>query len=132
MDLVAARKSIDEMEFTGATISSRDIAVGTGKNHFHICRDIRHMFAELKLDPEEYAGTYLDKSNRKSPMFNLTEEHALLLMTGYSVQLRAAVIMRLHDLETGKVQPKYLNQLTPMQQIVAEAERMIKLEQASK
>ena len=47
------------------TISSREIATLTGKQHFHIKRDIEAMFSDGDLGGSAFASTYLDVSNRQ-------------------------------------------------------------------
>ena len=42
------------------TMSSRDIAELTGKEHFNVKRDCLVMFDELELDALKFEGIYLD------------------------------------------------------------------------
>lgn len=81
------------------TMSSREIAELTGKNHFDVMRDIRKMLEALGKDESKFAGIYLDAYKREKPCFNLQRREVEILLTGYSIPLRAKVIDRLHELE---------------------------------
>ncbi|HCF0703355.1 TPA: Rha family transcriptional regulator [Pseudomonas aeruginosa] len=81
------------------TMSSREIAELTGKNHFDVMRDIRKMLEALGKDESKFAGIYLDAYKREKPCFNLPRREVEILLTGYSIPLRAKVIDRLHELE---------------------------------
>ncbi|WP_257292004.1 Rha family transcriptional regulator [Endozoicomonas sp. ONNA1] len=97
------------------TMSSREIAELTNKQHFHVLRDIRSMFERLygeecsNLDANDTKGCRADlyKTGEcavanvgKVKEFHLDQKHSLILVTGYSVKLRATVIDRWHELET--------------------------------
>lgn len=53
------------------TMSSREIAELTGKNHSDVLRDVRKMLLELELGESSFAGSYLSEQNKAMPMFNL-------------------------------------------------------------
>lgn len=57
------------------------------------------MFAELEIDGSKFGSTYLDACKREQPCYNLDRRLTNILITGYSVKLRAAVIDRLDELE---------------------------------
>lgn len=121
------------------TMSSREIAELTDKQHKNVIRDIRLMLIELygaedleRVVPEKYrnrhteyirenAGAIMDAifgdgSNRSHEdergfrwvrdtrgyvsEFHLNRELTEILITGYSIPLRARVIRRLHELES--------------------------------
>ncbi len=88
-----------------ATMSSREIAELTGKNHADVMRDIRNMLEKLEVSQSNFAGTYQDAQNKTRECFNLDRYHTEVLVTGYDVKRRAAVIKRWHDLETVKALP---------------------------
>lgn len=73
-------------------MDSREIAELTKKQHKNILSDIRKMFEAtgLKVSPLHYK----DKKGEMRPYYLLTYEDTLLLLTGYSVVLRQAVIKR--------------------------------------
>lgn len=81
-------------------MSSREIAELTGKQHQHVKRDIEHMLAELGKDVSRFGRIYTDRMNRQQTEFYLDRELTEILITGYSIPLRARVIRRLHELES--------------------------------
>lgn len=84
---------------TAQTMSSREIAELTGKNHADVLRDIRKMLLDLELGESSFAGSYLSEQNKAMPLFNLDREHTDCLLTGYSAKARMLVIKRWHELE---------------------------------
>jgi phage antirepressor YoqD-like protein len=85
-----------------ATMSSREIAELTGKQHFHVKRDIENMLAELGEDASSFGGIYIDSANREQHEYHLTRELTETLLTGYSATLRRKVIARWRELEAGQ------------------------------
>ncbi len=86
------------------TMSSREIAELTGKQHFHVKRDIEKLLADLAEDPSTFGCTYLDGQNRSQTEYRLDREHTDCLLTGYSAAMRMAVIKRWRELEeSGRV-----------------------------
>ena len=84
------------------TMSSREIAELTGKDHKHVIRDIRVLLDELAKDGPDLAHVREDKDARGyTSMFYLDRELTDTLLTGYSVVLRRKVIARWHELEAG-------------------------------
>ncbi len=81
------------------TMSSREVADLTGKQHHHVVRDIKHNLAELNIDASKFGCTYLDSSNRKQTEYLLPPDLVMTLLTGYSVPLRHRVVTRLQELE---------------------------------
>jgi phage regulator Rha-like protein len=81
-------------------MDSRDIAELTHKRHADVMRDIRDMFEKMGAKVRSsFKSTYLDKYGREKPCYRLPYRELLLLLTGYSVPLRAAVIDRWAFLE---------------------------------
>jgi phage antirepressor YoqD-like protein len=88
------------------TMSSRDIAELTGKEHRHVVRDIEVMFQGLELGPEGYAQTWTHPQNGQSYReFLLPKDLTLTLIAGYSVKLRKAIIDRWQVLEGRHADP---------------------------
>jgi Rha family phage regulatory protein len=98
------------------SMSSREIAELTGKNHADVLRDIRKMLAELSLGESNFAGSYFSEQNKEMPLFNLDREHSLCLVAGYSAVMRMAIIRRWQVLEgQGAIQSAELSKLEIIQ-----------------
>lgn len=74
------------------TMSSRQIAEYTGKEHRNVKRDIKNMLDALGLDALSFEHTYFDGCNREQTEFHLNEDLTLTLVTGYNVVMRNTVI----------------------------------------
>lgn len=87
---------------TPLTMSSLEIAGLTGKRHPHVLRDIRNMMAKLnetKSGLVDFRSTYLDAKGEAREAYNLPKRECLILVSGYSVELRARIIDRWMQLE---------------------------------
>ena len=90
------------------TMSSREIAELTGKDHFNVLIDIRKMLDEaIDLKNQVNETTYKDSIGRTLPAYDLSYHATMVLVTGYSVVLRAAVLKRWQDLEHQQAKPNY-------------------------
>lgn len=85
------------------TMSSREIAELTGKRHDNVLADIRKMLAEIQ-SPEKL-GDYKDSRGRTYQMLLLDKEETLILVSGYSIKMRAAIIRRWQELESQVSKP---------------------------
>ncbi|WP_082504711.1 Rha family transcriptional regulator [Methylobacterium sp. Leaf111] len=83
----------------GLTMSSLEIAERTGKRHDHVMRDIRTMLKGLGITGPSFGGSYRDSTGRSLPCFNLPKRETLILVSGYSVTMRAEIIDRWQELE---------------------------------
>ena len=81
------------------TMSSLEISKLTGKEHNHVLRDIRTMLEELELGASKFGDTYLSAQNKQMPCFNLPKRECFILVSGYNLKLRAAIIDRWQELE---------------------------------
>lgn len=84
------------------TMSSREIAELTGKEHRNVMRDIRSMLTELHGEGGvlSFEQTHTEPQNGQTyPIFSLPKREALILTSGYSVKQRAAIIDRWQELE---------------------------------
>lgn len=82
------------------TMSSLEIAGLTGKRHLHILRDVRKMLMELGLEETNFGSFYFGGQGKKEPCFNLPKRETLILVSGYSTELRARIVDRWIELET--------------------------------
>ncbi|PXW95434.1 regulatory protein Rha [Sphaerotilus hippei] len=86
-------------------MSSREIAELTGKRHDHVLRDIREMLDDLGGDVPSFGGISQDAYGRPLKVFNLPHRETMILVTGYSVVLRAKVVDRWQELEAKVAAP---------------------------
>ena len=111
------------------TMSSREIAELTGKEHDNVRRDIKNMGDELYLSFEEKVVPSV--GGRPSKVFMLSKRETLILISGYSTQLRTRIIDRWQDLEAQVSTPVELSRMDILKlameseqaRIAAEAER---------
>ena len=78
------------------TMSSREIADLTGKEHDNVRRDIKNLAEALSLTFEEKSEA--STRGRPSRVFLLEKRETLILVSGYSVELRARIIDRWQEL----------------------------------
>ena len=81
------------------TMSSREIAELTGKEHKNVLRDIREMLEGLEINLAQFSAQYKDSSGKQNLLFNLPKRECLILVSGYNIQLRAKIIDRWQELE---------------------------------
>lgn len=81
------------------TMSSRDIAELTGKQHKNVLSDIRKMLEALGKRSADFSANVLDVCGRLQEVFNLPKRETFILISGYSVELRARIIDRWQELE---------------------------------
>lgn len=83
------------------TMTSRDIAELTGKEHSHVLRDAQKMIEELGLPTMRYIQTWIHPQNKQEyPEYRLTKDLTLTLVAGYNVKMRHAIIKRWEELES--------------------------------
>ena len=81
------------------TMSSVEIAAITGKNHADVMRDIRVTMEQAGIDESKFAGVYLGGNGQERPCYHLPRFECDLVVSGYSVKYRMAIIKRWHYLE---------------------------------
>lgn len=103
------------------TMSSREIAELTGKEHSNVKRDISAMVLQLNypdkllkdcpvFDPSELKGHGIELSSFEHcgntyDNFLMDQEYSLLLVSGYKVSLRQSIIKRWQELESADQTP---------------------------
>jgi len=106
------------------TMSSREIAELTGKEHKNVLRDIRAMLDALSEDGSDLSHVTEEKDGRGyTSLIHLDRELTDTLLTGYSVPLRRRVIARWRELEQHAVRP-----MSQMEVVVASAQHLLMLE----
>jgi phage antirepressor YoqD-like protein len=85
-----------------ATMSSLEIAEITLKDHGHVMRDIRAVLDEAGIGHSKFGSSYINAQNKEQPCFNLPRRECDLVVSGYSVKYRLAIIDRWHQLEAGR------------------------------
>lgn len=85
-----------------ATMSSLDIAEITGKEHGHVMRDIRAVLSEAGIGHSIFGSSYFNAQNKEQPCYRLPRRECDLVVSGYSVKYRLAIIDRWHQLESGQ------------------------------
>lgn len=82
------------------TMTSLEIAELTGKEHRNVLRDIEEQLGQLKeISLLKFEQSYTNARGRTYKMYRLPKREVLILIAGYSVQLRAKIIDKLEELE---------------------------------
>jgi phage regulator Rha-like protein len=105
--LVPLTKRVLKMKqlINNKTMSSREIAILTEKEHRHVLRDIRIMLDQLELGVPSFEHTYFDIQNKTQTEYLLPEDLTMTLVSGYSVVLRHKIVKRWKELESLSVSP---------------------------
>lgn len=89
------------------TMSSREIAELTGKEHKNVMRDIRNMLDVLGKDRLSFERIYKDGAGRDQQEYHLDRELTLTLVSGYDIPLRHRVVTRVAELEQQVAMAKF-------------------------
>jgi phage regulator Rha-like protein len=86
---------------TAISMTSREIAELTGKQHKHVLRDIDKMLEEIGPDLGQgfKTSTYTDDSGREYRQFILDRDSSYCLVAGYDANSRMRIIKRWQELE---------------------------------
>lgn len=93
-------------------MSTLEIAELTKKRHADVMRDFRVQMQQLGGDDRRFASVYLDAKGEERACYNLPYDETMVLVTGYSIPLRAAVVKRWRELEekeAGNALPNFQN-----------------------
>ena len=112
------------------TMSSREIAQLTEKEHKTVMRDIRVMLKDLGHGTDSYLGQY-SSNNRMYDEYNLPKRETLLLVSGYMLHVRVKIVDRLEYLESQSNKPQLPGNYLEALQHLVEKETLL-LEQAHK
>lgn len=107
------------------TMTSREIAELTGKEHRNVLRDARAMLAELQGEGGllSFEQTYRDPQNgQEYPMLVLPKRETLILVSGYSVEMRARIIDRWQELEEQQRNPVLAMNRTELLRLALDSE----------
>lgn len=99
------------------TMSSVEIAELTGKRHTHVIRDIESMLKELELGEPKFGSSYISSQNKELKCYNLPKRECVILVSGYSVKMRAKIVDRWQELE---------NTVEPLQTLLSSEETRLK------
>ena len=87
-------------------MDSRDIAQVANKAHRNVCRDIEEQIGKLEGGVLRFEHTYRNAQNGQSyRCYVLPKRECLILATGYDVVLRAKLVDRWAELESGAAAP---------------------------
>jgi len=88
------------------TMDSREIAELTNKRHDSVIRDIEEQIGKIG-GAHRFVASYLSEQNKECKCYKLPYRETMILVSGYSVELRARVIDRWLELEKAAM-PKTL------------------------
>lgn len=81
------------------TMSSLEIAELTGKRHDNVMSDIEKMLKDLEIHAPDFSGAYKTARGNEYKCYKLPKRETLILVSGYSVTMRARIIDRWQELE---------------------------------
>lgn len=95
--------SIAPISNPSPTMSSRDIAELTGKDHFHVMRDLRAMHGQLGVLFGGAIQTWIHPQNGQVyDEYQLDKDTSLTLLLGYDAVARMKVVKRWQELEAAQ------------------------------
>ena len=88
----------------GQTMTSKEIAELTGREHDSVLRSVRNIHDSLPADLRTgiLSTTYVDVNGKSQPMFSLDKNAVLCLISGYDITGRMRIIRRWQELEAAQ------------------------------
>jgi len=117
---------MNQLFLLNETMSSLEIAELTNKDHKNILVNIRKMLTELEIHTADFSAVYKADNGQEYECFNLPKRECDILISGYEIKYRAAIIDRWYELEANK--PK----LTLAESNLQYAQSVVDLERAQK
>ncbi len=117
-----------ELSMNVQRMTSLEIADVTGKQHYHVMRDIRNMeSAWEKINGAKFGlVNYKDAKGELRPCYMLTKTECLYVATKFNDEARARLVLRWEQLELERLQQKAVRHLLVTEQdVMAEAEVIV-------
>ena len=111
------------------SMSTREIARLTGKRIDNVIRDFKEVCEALEIDVLSFEEMYRDSYGREQTEYLLPKNLTATLVSGYSIPMRHAIVMRWIELEAKEPQAAPISYREAMMLAV---ERYEKLEEANK
>lgn len=115
MNIIAANQNL--------TMSSREIAELTEKQHGHVKRDIEKMCLDIN-HPNLESSKYIHRGSTYE-QYHLDKDLTLCLISGYNAKLRMAIIKKWQEIES--VQPKIPTNFAEALQLAADQAKALEL-----
>ncbi|PJO37621.1 phage regulatory protein/antirepressor Ant [Delftia acidovorans] len=115
------------------TMSSREIAELTGRDHGNVMRDIRTLLDDLQasdLKPVCETTTYAGANGQRYPQYELDRDTCLTLLLGYDAVARMKVVKRWQELEH-QAAPAVPRTMSQALRLAAEQAEKIEQQQAA-
>ncbi len=109
-------------------MTSKEIAELTNKQHSHVMRDIKVLQEQVGNESNFGLVSYKDTKGENRPMYVLTKEQVMLLISGYDAKLRLAIIRRWEELEKQN-KPKEMTRLEILTLALESEKRALEAEQ---
>lgn len=108
------------------TMTSREIAELTEKEHGHVLRDIDTMFEQLGIPPEGYIQNWTHPQNKiEYRGYALPQDLTITLVSGYNAMLRLRIVRRWAELERAAPPARILS---AAEQALLQAQALVDIE----
>lgn len=131
-DLIKVGETINAVE----TMSSRQVAELTGRDHKNVMRDIRNLLDQGVGRLNFELSSYRSEQNKELPEYQITKKGCLILASGYDAVLREKIIDRWEELENEKLSKQQIQlpatYLDALKALVVSEEQKILLQEENK